>query len=47
MTELEGHFYWELISDYGFVILTVIGVIGVLYYIYRERRYQREREKHE
>lgn len=33
----QGLVLWEIISDYGFVFLSIAGVIVVLAMVYRER----------
>ncbi|MDQ0338404.1 hypothetical protein J2S00_001188 [Caldalkalibacillus uzonensis] len=35
------HMIMELSNDYAFVILTIVGVIGVLLYVYRGRKKDR------
>ncbi|EGL81553.1 hypothetical protein CathTA2_3099 [Caldalkalibacillus thermarum TA2.A1] len=38
----RDHMIMELSNDYAFVILTIVGVIGVLLYVYRRRKEDRE-----
>lgn len=35
---MNGHIIWEAISDYGYVFLTIVGVIVVLGIVYRQRK---------
>jgi cbb3-type cytochrome oxidase subunit 3 len=40
---MEEHIWWQWFSHYWFVVLTIIGSIGVFWKVYRDRQKERDR----
>jgi hypothetical protein len=43
-TVASEHMILELSNDYGFVILTVVGILAVLAYVYRDKLIKKEKQ---